>query len=135
MINKVKEDRENAYAELDAMIRHVYESSMLLGRLMHYLETQWDDERDDADELISSIFNNSGMKLVHLLLGNLVDISNPNLNRDNTNNLFAIFLEHKQLLRNIKLSTIDESFSKSMNMEDKKQRVECFGKQNSKLSI
>ena len=66
------------------------------------------------------------MKFVHLLLGNLVDISNPNLNRDNTNNLFAIFLEHKQLLRNIKLSTIDESFSKSINMEDAKQRVEVL---------
>ncbi len=123
LISTLQSDRKSAYIEVDNLVQRLYNSSLLLGETLHYLENQWDDERADADALIKSIFEDNGTIFIGSLLGDTVDISKETIGKEKLDVFLQFYIQQKQLLRNIKLASVDETFAKSVDVVNLKENL------------
>ncbi len=123
LIDTLRNDREDAYVEVDDLLQQVYSSSVLLGQALNYLETEWDDERNNADQLIESIFNDRSVKFIHSLLGDAVDLSISKIDKQKFDAFLESHLKQKQNLRQLKLASVDDTFAASANVEQLNEQL------------
>ena len=97
-----------AVNDADSLATPLVQTSQLLHRLRYYLETSWEDEKEDADVLIAEVHKLESNNVVRKMVGECFDLALPKLKKKPVNDLVALIIQRRNIVRSIRLGRVDD---------------------------
>jgi hypothetical protein len=126
-------DREEAYAHADSLATPLVQTSQLLHRLRYYLETSWEDEKEDADVLIAEVHKLESNNVVRKMVGECFDLALPKLKKKPVNDLVALIIQRRNIVRSIRLGRVDDPPLKPEKIKKLNNNLKAVVEKMSKL--
>jgi hypothetical protein len=107
LLRCLRADRDEGYAKADDLLPRLIQTTFLLHKLRYYLETAWDDEKDEADELVAQVHNLQSDHFVRTVVGECFDFASIDLKNGPLDALVDLMVKRHNLVRTIRLGSVD----------------------------